>query len=630
MQRACCFNAPVQRIRASRAVRPRGPLAIGPLLIAWAVGCAPDRSAPTPLRLLQASPEPGAKGVFLNERIVVDLSRGVDPASLHARSTRVLDALGRPARGQWSVQGARLTFTPDPVLSSALDDGGYRPGETYRVELAGFPRPDGLRASDGAPLERGAAWEFRVVHPDDPARGGFLFEDSSMDTGRPLVLRSERIGPRDPIRVEGGEPVDPSTLFAEDFLLQVWRGGGQGELAGQVERIPLRARLADNRERRSPRSSASTWIELQPLEPLRGGPDAVYQLHLVTGARLRDFGGHPVLLAPRSGPSLSHLEVEDEDAPAAMSHSEHFLGLENRSPLAVPQSDGTAWWGGESGRVEVRFLAAAGDGRDGDVRLQDRLPAHDVRSVRLHQPAGVTTTLPVDGGCVVLRAQGSLRLEGTLVRRARHAALESFLPGETLSAWIARMQSDGPPVTVLVASGDVVIAGEIDLDGPLLLAAGGRVRLVGPRMLRASSVHVVGDLGGHGSFERAHGPDVPPILQAPLAADAPLHNPLVEPLTFAVRSGPIPRQGRVRRWHPLRVAPGGRAGAGAFRVRFVGERPAGAEPAELLVDDPMLLVDSPTLRLQVELRVEPGPRWDPPWVDFVELSWDADDAREER
>ncbi|HVS17482.1 MAG TPA: Ig-like domain-containing protein [Planctomycetota bacterium] len=611
----------------------------GALALAGAIACSPPSPEPIPLRLLQASPEAGASGVFLNERVVLDFSRPLDPASLHTRSARVVDSQGRFARGQWTVQGARLTFTPDPVLSSTLDDGGYRPGERYRVELAGFPRPDGLRSSDGSPLERGHAWEFAVVVIGSGTRHGFLFEDASMDTGRPLMLRSERIGPRDPILLEGGEPVDPSTLFAADFVLQAWRSGGGADTAagGQatelIERLEVRARLLDNRDRRSAHGSGSTWIELQPLAPLRAGPDVVYQLHLAPNARLRDFGGHPVLLAPRAGTSLSHLTVVEEGARAPSVYSEHFLGIDNRSPLAVPGTDGTAWWGGDSGRVEVRFLAAAGDGRAGDVTLGEVLEDLDLHALRVDQPTAVTTTIEVGRSCVVLRAQGSLRLEGKLSRRGGHTSLEDFHSGESLSAWIERMQAEERPVTVLVASGDIVLAGEVDLDGPLVLAAGGRVRLVGPRMARASSLYVVGDRGGQGSFEGAlpealagSPPPILPILSAPLELDPPTHNPLVEPLTFAVRSGPIPRRGRVRRWHPLQVAPGGRAGAGAFRVRFVGERSAAAGSGEVLVDDPMRLEDCPTLRLQVELRVEPGPTWDPPWVDFVELSWDSAEA----
>lgn len=627
-----------------RAVLPTGPraarvaaracVALG-LSLALLQACAPAAPEPVPLRLLQASPEAGASGVFLNERVVLDFSRPLDPASLHARSARVVDGAGRLALGRWSVQGARLTFTPDPVLSPTLDDGGYRPGERYRVELAGFPRPDGLRSTDGAPLERGCQWEFAVVENGAGTRRGFLFEDSSMDTGYPLVLRSERIGPREAILLEGGEPVDPSSLFGEDFVLQAWRSGGgddssQGAATELIERIGVRARLIDNRDRRSARGEGATRIELQPLEPLRAGPDVVYQLHLAPGARLRDFGGHPVLLAPRAGSSLSHLTVVDEVQRAPLVYSEHFLGTENRSPLAVPGADGTAWWGGESGRVEVRFLEASGDGSAGDVALGARLDAADLHAVRLQQESAQTVTELEGGpGCVVLRAQGSLRIDGTLRRRGAAAGHEDFLAGESLSAWIARMQAEGRPVTVLVASGDILVTGEIDLDGPLLLAAGGRVRLVGQRMVRASSLYVAGDRGGQGSFlmsSLAAEEAVVSILPAPLRLDPPSANRLVEPLTFAVRSGPIPRRGRVRRWHPLQVAPGGRAGAGAFRVRFVGERSAAAGSGEVLVDDPMRLEDCPTLRLQVELSVEPGPTWDPPWVDFVELSWETDES----
>ena len=601
-----------------------------------AAACAPTPGPPAPLRLLLASPEAGASGVFLNERVVLDFSMPLDPASLHARSARVLDAAGRPAGGHWSVQGSRLTFTPDPVLSPELDDGGYRPGERYRVELAGFPRPDGLRSTGGAPLGRSAAWEFEVVVIGAGARRGFLFEDASMDTAAPLVLRSERLGPRDPIRLEGGEPIDPSTLFAEDFVLQAWRSGGgdPSSAAGQatelIERLDLRARLVDNRDRRAGRGGGSTWIELQPLEPLLAGPDVVYQLHLAPNARLRDFGGHPVLLAPRSGTALSHLTVVGEGLRAPLVYSEHFMGMENRSPLAVPGTDGTAWWGGESGRVEVRFLEASGDGRAGDVVLGESLELADLHAVRIRQAGPeVSTALDAGPGCVVLRAQGSLRIEGSLRRRGSQPPFEDFRAGETLSAWIARMQAESRSVTVLVASGDILVTGDIDLEGPLLLAAGGRVRLVGQRMVRASSLYVVGDFGGQTSFLTSSlDKEAPvfPILSAPLRLDPPEVNRLVEPLTFAVRSAPIPRQGRVRRWHPLQVAPGGRAGAGAYRVRFVGERSAAAGAGEVLVDDPMRLEDCPTLRLQVELRVDPGPTWDPPWVDYVELSWEIDAA----
>ena len=68
-------------------------------------------------------------------------------------------------------------------------------------------------------------------------------------------------------------------------------------------------------------------------------------------------------------------------------------------------------------------------------------------------------------------------------------------------------------------------------------------------------------------------------------------------------------------------------GPGEYRVRYVGERVERGlgEPAEVVVEDPVQLIDCPSLRLLIELEVRPGAVWDPPWVDFVELSWDRAD-----
>jgi hypothetical protein len=611
--------------------RPRAQ--VSAVLIGLLSACGPPTAAPQVLQVLQASPADGDSGVFLNERVEIYFSRPLDPASLHARSARILDRLGRSARGYWEVEGQRLSFTPDPVLSPELDDGGYLPGESYTVELAGFPRPDGLRALAGEPLARSARWQFRVVAVGETTERGFLFEDASLETGRPLILRSERIGPRDPILLEGEEPVDPSTLFGEDFLLQAWKRAestepAQGEPAAsqattEHKIIAVRARLLDNRDRRGAHARGTTWIELQPQTPLDPGPEWLYQIHLAPSARLRDFSGHPVRILPRSQGPLSHLLVVAEGATAPQVHFEPFFGTDNRSPMAVPGADGTAWWGGDSGRVEIRFPAAAGDGRDGTIDLGATHATSDLHALRIHQATEVTTELSSEAGPMILRAQGSLRLDGKLLRHAGPGEVD-FLPGESLSAWLERVAREDRTVTVLIAGGDLVLGGDVDIEGPLLLAAGGRVRLVGSKWIRASALHIVGERGGQGNFDNRDTDTILPVVAAPLELDPPQGNPLVERLTFAVRSGPIPRQGRVARWHPLLTPPGGHSGSGSFRVRFLGERSRRSPdlPAEILVDDPTLLTDCPTLRLQVELELRPGALWDPPWVDFVEVSWE--------
>ena len=104
-------------------------------------------------------------------------------------------------------------------------------------------------------------------------------------------------------------------------------------------------------------------------------------------------------------------------------------------------------------------------------------------------------------------------------------------------------------------------------------------------------------------------------------------------MTFAVRSGPIPREGRARIWHaaaePADKPFGHHSPVGTYHIRYVGSPPGlrGDGRTEVIVEDPVQLNDSPTLRLQIELTVQPGAVWDPPWVDYVEVAWEPERAR---
>jgi hypothetical protein len=70
----------------------------------------------------------------------------------------------------------------------------------------------------------------------------------------------------------------------------------------------------------------------------------------------------------------------------------------------------------------------------------------------------------------------------------------------------------------------------------------------------------------------------------------------------------------------------GHAGAGSIRVRYSGERRTPGGSGEVLVDDPSLLIDCPTLRLLLELTVPAGKgkAWDPPKIDAVRVRWKPD------
>jgi hypothetical protein len=58
-------------------------------------------------------------------------------------------------------------------------------------------------------------------------------------------------------------------------------------------------------------------------------------------------------------------------------------------------------------------------------------------------------------------------------------------------------------------------------------------------------------------------------------------------------------------------------------VRYLSERrqPSG-QMREVAFEDPAVLEDSPTLRLEILLEVGPGGVWDPPWVDSIQVRWD--------
>ena len=601
-----CFNAPVKFA------------GLWWFPVATALACTSRAEEPRTLRVLQVRPA-DATGVFLNEPVVFHFSEPLDPTSVTEHSVRIRarDAGRTPARGRLRVTGRTLLFTPEPVLAFDLDDGGYLPDTTYEVELAGFPRPDGLRGRSGAPLERSLSWEFKTVTVSEP-RSGFVFEDASLDRGLPVVLATSTVAPGEPIVLEGEEPVDPSTLFAVDFVLRrKLPRSPEGPVRSLGPPIPLRVGLADNRDKRAPgEPGQTTRIELLPLQRLAEGETYWLQVD-PRFLRLRDFGGHPVrVFAPRGGPLLIEVSPFPSGVPRVHpTFTETFIDAELRSAEPVAGVDGTVHWA-TSGRAEIRFPAAAGTGAAGHVVLGERETESDVQATDLHLPAGGVCALSNEPGPVVLRAQGALRIEGILRRTAGRGAPQSplFRKGETLSDWLVRARSDDLDCTVLIAGGDLVIEGRVEVDGPLLLAAGGRIRSAGRNVHATFAYTVEAEPLSYSRPAR----DNQNVEDSGLILDPPEENLLRSPLVFGVRSVPIPPEGEAARWYPApRV--GGHAGAGEFRVRFVGR---GAHGTEAVLDDPLAFEDSPTLRLEILLEMPPGGVWDPPWVDSVQVGWE--------
>ncbi len=595
-------------------------------------GCDPSPASLDVLRLT-AFAQDGDEGVFLNETLVFHFSGELDRSSVTRETVRISAPDGTPAAGELRVVGTQLHFLPDLPRAPGLFDGGLLPDAEYRVELLGFPLPDGLRGKGGEPLS--ACHRFRFATVARPLSDQPVFDAWSEEIPILRVVDTA-LGPLDPILLEVAQPLDPRTIRGDDFALLSTAGGGAGG-----ERLRLRAKLIENERDRA-------RIELRALgergsSALRVLPDGDYYLKLAEehaafaegASRPRNFAGVPV--EPRWSVALSVHGVRvvvntivPEEKPFAFDDDEY------RSPQRVPGADGTADWcdtiWSPKGSVSLRYPAAAGTGADGDVVLGARDVGPDVHAATLRLPQESFVELP-PSGLVVLRSQGAIDIEGEL-RRAAPPGDDppmTFAVGDTLSEWLERARADESPWTVLVAGGDIRVPGRLDFGGRLLLVAGGRIRISGSA--RGREIRKIGPGGGFvqsGTMPfaswveeaRVTPPEDPEEPWRRFVVDEPVENPLVRPLTFAVLSAPYRPEYGVELWRPAEIR--GDPGAGSFRLRYHGLRDVGPRGVEEFgpVDDILLLQGCEALRILIELTLPAdGGSWDPPKVDYVELRW---------
>lgn len=616
-------------------------------LALWAAGCPRSEPAPRRLELRLALPRDGA-AVFLNEDLVFFFSSEVDRASVTRESVRITAADGQPARGELSVEGDAVRFTPAPVLARDRADGGFLPGAEYTVEIRGFPAVDGVRSVDGELLARTLVRRFRTVAVDSP--DAIAFVDPLPERTAPLNFFPPpagrdslvQIGAFDSVYLDSDKPVDPTSVRDGDF---VFRSESETGIT-----VAARARLLENEPKARVRPKSSRFVSVTPdAEWEREPRAALLELSPVTrlapgGWRLTlektpgplDWSGHALWrFSPLTAPRFV-VGFRGPEAGGGL-QTEEFLDRRLWSAVEVPGTDGTVYWG-ESGRAEVRFPRAAGDGSAGRVQLVGDVAATDVSALALEVPRGERARLSGTPGPVVLRAQGRLRVGGRLEREVALAPESVRAQGidltavkgrpkraTTLSTWLADVERRGESVTVLVAGGDLVVdaGAEVRVNTPLLLVAGGVVRVNGavrgPTDPERPTVFVLSDGGGD-------------ITPAPAWADALAldtvvdGNPLREELHYAILSGPIPQRGLADSWLWFEAlgSPRGTPNASRWSVRFVREFEGAPRTLEELapVEDPRLLEGAPTIRMVIEMWITPGPRLDVPFVDRVQVRYD--------
>jgi hypothetical protein len=576
---------------------------LGPLLLAGAA-CGGGRSGHA-LTLLEFR-QKDFDSVALNEELLFYFSSDLDRSSVTSDSVRIVDGQGREVAGERSVRGNALSFLPALPCAPDLSDGGLRPGADYRVVLGGFPRPDGIRAASGALLSASLVLSFRTA---DVGRESPLFLDPFLGPFLllPVGKLSNEIELEDGMLVlEYGEALDPASVPGCRFELTRFPPG-----ASEPEQIPVVARLIENR-----RDHAMLLLEPSGSWAVDGSrlPPDRYFLHM-PGRELRTLGGRPVEPGwpPRPLPlSVPQASVELD--------SGSFRELPSQPP---PGCDGTATRSGSAPGLLVRYPAAAGNGRDGEVELREAPRDADLQATRIVIASEVD--LSACSGPVVLRSQTSLDVRGRLVRRgagSRHDPMTleleraDSLPEPhrmSLSTWLARLlDPEQPwsrePWTVLIAGGDIRVPDgcAIEVEGPLVLVAGGWIRADGP-VLSRGYLWRTPEGGGMASHVRN--------ALLPLALDPPLVNPLRAPLYIGAVTNAIPWTPRRTGWRTAFI---GHEGAGRLSARYLQSAPRGGP--ERQVSDPGELGAGPVrVLVRLELPAGRGEPWDPPRFERLRL-----------
>lgn len=543
--------------------------------------------------------------IGLNEELAFFFSAPVDASSVTSDSVRIVGDDGAEARGERRVRGNTLTFLPALPLASDLSDGGFRPDTPYRVILGGFPRPDGIRSIEGTLLSSGLVLTFSTAGFGgtsplfvDPLRGPFRLQPRGKPGHHAVELEDGLLV------LEYGEAVDPSSVPGCRFQLLASTPGA-AELETTVE-------LIENR-----RDYAALQVSPAGPEGSNSGrlPGGTYYLTM-PGPELRTLGGR------RVEPGWQMIQLSVPSARVT-------IGLSGAWDLAdeLPQGcDGTARWDEERGALRLRFPAAAGHGGDGVAGAREVQGRRDLHATRVEIDAASTVDLSGLVGPVVLRSQTSFLVRGRVVRQGggskpgpltgKKDPLASELEGmaqrertrwDPLGPWIERLTApqqpwSHEPWTVLVAGGDLWIpeGGSLEVDGNLVLVAGGQIRVEGRALARADLWRT-----GEGQNLAAHGRNT--IL--PLFLDEPRVNPLRIPLAFGALTRPLHWTRSTR----------------DSRTWLVGHEGQGHLSATLIEEPPRAGIGRPasggTVRFLLRLEVEPieGEPWEAPRLERLEL-----------
>lgn len=461
-----------------------------PLLISILAqsACWRGPSTETRFQLLRTSPAAGSAGLLLNDSITAFFSAPIHGLSVTNDTFTVVDDAGGKVPGALRVGATWVTFEPRAPQRPDLTDGAFLPGRSYHLVIAGLPRPDAVRASDGRSLDRGWNLEFHTVSPSSPA----FQQLRPLDPGLPFLLRPyetlQSLPADDPrLLLHFTLPVHPASVRIESVRVQ--------RLGDQVERlIPRAVKVVTAARDEYPGSTVEIDLGGQViasgggvLRPLREG-DCISVGVQDISEPLRDYGGNPAIaIADQCWTVVAGAQVPLFSWP---SEDGGDCGTVGGDPLA-PGFETV------SGVLRPRARIEAGDGslgvfrptRNTVLRPGERFDRGDGVMVSSHGssfpfltvdiPEGVEVRIEPHGGePVSLLCCGSMRLAGSLVFAGSSAPLPTFRPGTAVSELL-----DAAPIGIL-AAGDVVLGGRVSTESDVppgrttgTIAAAGRIHL---------------------------------------------------------------------------------------------------------------------------------------------------------
>ena len=469
----------------------------GALVVALlAAACWHRTATPTAFEVLRTSPNLGSDSepILLNDSITIYFSDTLQALSVTPDSVSLVDEEDRPVRGSLRVGSNWAAFQPEPPLTRELTDGSLRPGGSYRLFVAGYPRHDAVRASDGRRLAAAVAFHVRVAGLRDRPPGLPAPLRPPM-TELPFVLRTQdpplqmvpANAPR--LRLRFTLPVLPTTAAAESFEVLLMRNPIETLMPRSVRVVP--SRLPDDIPGSTVEIDLGGLLRQDGSGPVALKPSDLISVALKAGPNaLRDYAGNTSLPASpwywvvAAGSSLALAEWPGDDGADRP--------IVDGDP-AVPGFEVRA------GVMRPRVRVEAGDGSLGIFRPQrdttlrpgepfDRGDGQIVTSrgavfpfLAVDIPAGVSVTIDARAGPVQILCCADLRIAGSV----ELLGLAQPMQGRYLQVVPVRDLLEGAPVA-LVAAGDVQVRGTVTArtpvaaeSTPLTLATAGRMDLNG-------------------------------------------------------------------------------------------------------------------------------------------------------